>query len=301
MLVLDEATSAVDNETEAAIQRSLRVATAGCTALVVAHRLSTVRHAHRIWVLDAGRVVEAGTHDELVAARRAVRRAVERADRRAGPRGSAVSRVERWERRTEVPLVLLALAFLAAYAWPVLDPRLDPDLRTVLAAVSFTVWVAFAVDLGVRLWLAQDRRRYALSHWYDVALVALPLLRPLRLLRLLTLVRMLDRSASQSLAGRVLVYVCGAAALATGLGALAVLDAERGAPGANLTAFGDSLWWAATTVTTVGYGDHYPVTTEGRFVAVALMLVGIGLVGAVTASVATWILGHVAAAEREGA
>lgn len=66
VLVLDEATSAVDNETEAAIQRSLRSATRGRTALIVAHRLSTVRHADRIWVLDDGRVAEAGTHDELV-------------------------------------------------------------------------------------------------------------------------------------------------------------------------------------------------------------------------------------------
>lgn len=67
VLVLDEATSAVDNETEAAIQRSLRTITVGRTTLVVAHRLSTVRHAHRIWVLDQGEIVEAGTHDELVA------------------------------------------------------------------------------------------------------------------------------------------------------------------------------------------------------------------------------------------
>lgn len=207
--------------------------------------------------------------------------------------------VERWERRAEVPLLLLALAFLVAYAWPVLDPRLDPDARTVLNAVSWTVWGAFAVDLFIRLALAEDRRRYALRHWYDVALVVLPLLRPFRLLRLLSLVRILDRSASATLAGRVLVYVGGAASLAVGLGALAVLDAERDAPDANITTFGDALWWASTTVTTVGYGDHYPVSAEGRVVAVVLMVVGIGVVGAVTASVASWILARVEAERAE--
>ena len=67
ILILDEATSSVDNETEAAIQRSLATIEEGRTTLLIAHRLSTVRHAHRIHVLEQGRVVESGTHDELVA------------------------------------------------------------------------------------------------------------------------------------------------------------------------------------------------------------------------------------------
>jgi len=67
VLVLDEATAAVDNETEAAIQRSLDRLTAERTTLVIAHRLSTVRHADRIVVMEQGRIVESGRHDDLLA------------------------------------------------------------------------------------------------------------------------------------------------------------------------------------------------------------------------------------------
>lgn len=204
-----------------------------------------------------------------------------------------MSRVERWEQRSEVPLLLLAVAFLAAYAWPVLDPGIEPGWRVSLDFVSWTVWAAFVVDFAARLALADERRRYALAHWYDVALIALPMLRPLRLLRLLAFARVLNRSATTGLVGRVGTYVAGTAFMSVGLGAVAVLDAEQGAPDANITTIGDALWWACTTVTTVGYGDRYPVTTEGRFVAVALMLVGIAVVGAVTASVATWMVSQV--------
>jgi ATP-binding cassette subfamily B protein len=68
VLILDEATAAVDNETEAAIQHSLETITADRTTLVIAHRLSTVRHADRIVVMEEGRIVESGSHEELIAA-----------------------------------------------------------------------------------------------------------------------------------------------------------------------------------------------------------------------------------------
>jgi len=185
------------------------------------------------------------------------------------------------------------LAFLVAYAWPILHPRLDPDLETTLSVLSWTVWAAFLVDLIVRLILAERRWDYARRHWYDVALVAIPMLRPLRLLRLLAFARILGRSATRNLAGRVTAYVIGTAVAAIGLGALAVLDAERNHPDANILSFGDAVWWATTTVTTVGYGDRFPVTTEGRFVAVGLMVIGIALVGSITAAVATWLISQV--------
>ncbi len=204
-----------------------------------------------------------------------------------------MTRVERWERRAEIPLLLLAAAFLVAYAWPVLDPRLDPDWMTILEVVSWTIWCAFAVDFAIRLALADDRLTYARRHWYDVALIALPMLRPLRLLRLLALARILNRSASSSMAGKVGSYVGGVAVASVFVGAVAMLDAERADPSANITTFGDAPWWACTTVTTVGYGDRYPVTTEGRLVAVALMLVGIAVVGSVTATVAAVLVAQV--------
>jgi voltage-gated potassium channel len=208
-----------------------------------------------------------------------------------------MSRVERWEHRTEVPLLLLALAFLVAYAWPVIDPELDRDLRGFLFAGSWTLWAAFAADFGIRLALAKGgRKHYALTHWYDVLLVLVPLLRPLRLLRLVAVIRIFSRTAAGSLNGRVLMYSIGVALVSMMLGALATLDVEQDAKGANITTFPNAIWWATNTVTTVGYGDFYPITPQGRLVAAGLMLVGIGVVGGVTAAFAAWL---VQAASRE--
>ena len=64
--------------------------------------------------------------------------------------------------------------------------------------------------------------------------------------------------------------------------------AERDARGSNIRSYGDAVWWAMETITTVGYGDHHPTTVAGRFVASALMVVGLALVGVITATVVTW-------------
>jgi voltage-gated potassium channel len=209
------------------------------------------------------------------------------------------SRVERWEQHSEWPLAGAAVLFLVAYGWPILDTSLSREWRHVCDVLDYAIWIVFAIDLVVRLVLADRRGNYLLHHIPDLLVVALPILRPLRLLRLVVLLRVLNRRATDSLRGRVALYVGGATVIILFCASLAVLDAERHSSHSNIATFGDALWWSVTTVTTVGYGDHYPVTTEGRFVAVGLMLAGIALIGVVTASFATWLLDRVRQVEQD--
>ena len=208
------------------------------------------------------------------------------------------TRVERWEQRSEWPLAGAAVLFLAAYAWPILDTSLSHGWRQACDLTNWALWAIFAGDYIVRVALAERRKNYLLHHIPDLLIVALPILRPLRLLRLLMLLRMLNLWASDSFRGRVGVYVGSATAVILMCASLAVLDAERHSSHANIAGFGDALRWSVTTVTTVGYGDHFPVTTKA-FVAVGLMLAGIALIGVVTASFATWLIDRVRQVERE--
>jgi voltage-gated potassium channel len=95
---------------------------------------------------------------------------------------------------------------------------------------------------------------------------------------------------SVSVRGRTTTYVVGAVLLLDFVSALAVLDAERHSAGANVKSFTDAAWWAATTITTVGYGDEFPTTSQGRFVGVGLMIGGIALAGTITAALASWFV-----------
>jgi voltage-gated potassium channel len=205
----------------------------------------------------------------------------------------------RWERATDWPLMVAAMVFLAAYAVPVLDPNLPTWLLNLCQWLSWITWAVFVIDFIVRLALADERLRYLARHWYDLLVIVLPLLRPLRLLRLIPLLSVLNRRAQTRLRGRVAIYVAGGASLLAFCAALAVLDVERSDANANITDFGDAIWWAVTTMTTVGYGDRYPMTGVGRVVAFALMVGGIALLGTVTATLASWLVENVEAEKEQ--
>jgi voltage-gated potassium channel len=115
---------------------------------------------------------------------------------------------------------------------------------------------------------------------------------------LVNAIKFLNRRAADLTRGRLAIYVGGTTVLLVLVAALAVLDAERGRPGSNIETFPEALWWGVATITTAGYGDFYPTTLEGRLVAIGLMIGGIGLIGFVTGSLATWIVERISIVER---
>ena len=207
-----------------------------------------------------------------------------------------------WERRSEWPLTAIALAFLAVYAWEVIAD-LHGAARAGTELAMDVMWAVFIADYLVRLALAPQRGRWFVRHLFDLAVVALPVLRPLRLVRLIALIGVLHRGAGMALRGRITAYTAGGVTLLVLVSSLAVLDAERGAPGTPIRTYGEAVWWALATITTVGYGDLAPVTAVGRWAAVLLMIGGVALAGVVTATLASWIVSLVAeeSAEQEAA
>jgi voltage-gated potassium channel len=192
---------------------------------------------------------------------------------------------------------VLALAFLVVFLLPLYRPGLPAAAQRALWVSNVAIWAAFAVDFAVRLYLSPSRRAFLRHHIPDLLALAVPVLRPLRLLRVVGVLGAGGRRAAERRVMGTAAYALGAVLLMCVVCAGLVLDAERDADGATLTTAQDALWWAATTVTTVGYGDRYPVTGEGRTVAVALMLAGIALLAVVTATIAAWFVERVQAAD----
>jgi voltage-gated potassium channel len=206
------------------------------------------------------------------------------------------AKLQRFERYSEWPLAAAALLFLGLFSVQVLAPR-PPREAHLLWLIDWGIWVVFMLDYVARLYLAPHRWHWFVRHLLDFAIVALPLLRPLRLVRLLILIELLQKAIGDAFRGRVVVYTVSGVVLLIYTASLAVFDKERYLPGTKIDTFGKALWWSITTVTTVGYGDVYPITNAGRVIAVLLMMGGISLAGVVTAALASWIIERVAEEE----
>lgn len=194
----------------------------------------------------------------------------------------------------------LSLFVLLMLATQTLVP-IAPETRTVLEYADFAVCLLFFVDFGVSLVKASDRKAYLLRWgWIDFA-SSIPVVDQLRwgrLARIFRVFRVLRGvRAAKILSSFILERRAQSAFLAVALlsivfivlGSIAVLQFEIGTE-SNIQSAEDALWWAVVTITTVGYGDKFPITSEGRVVAVALMIAGVGLFGTFTGFVASWFL-----------
>jgi voltage-gated potassium channel len=187
-------------------------------------------------------------------------------------------------------LTFLALAFLVAFSWPAFDPSPSANTLTTLNIVQWISWLAFAGDLAWGLVKSLDKKKFVLSHPLEIIAVALPMLRPLRLLRLISFGSLVLEKVSIGKSLGITIKVILTTLFFGYIAAIQITIVERSSPSGNIKNFGDGLWWAFTTITTVGYGDRYPTTTEGRVLAVCLMVLGISLLGVISATIAAWFV-----------
>ena len=192
-----------------------------------------------------------------------------------------------WTKLSPTFLQVLGVIFLAGYAWPIINPNLSPALHSLCNWTLFVIWVFFAFDYFARLSVADDKRLFVRKNLLDLAAVALPFLPLLRAIRALAAVTVLSRRNRGSRSQQVTTSVVTLAFATWFVAGLAVTEAERQVDGANIQGVGDGWWWAITTMATVGYGDTYPVSTQGRIVGTALMIMGVALLGTITASIAS--------------
>ncbi len=196
-------------------------------------------------------------------------------------------------------LFLSVLALVALLLERVM--ALSPEQVRVFAAFDLAVCVIFLFDFLLNLWMAPSRWRYFVTWgWLDL-LSAVPMVAALRLarsarivrivraLRALRVARVLTRSLAERRGAASLASVGVIVLAVLFIASVAILQVEQG-PEANIANAEDAVWWSLTTMTTVGYGDRFPVTTEGRLVAGLLMVAGVGLFGALSGFLAAWFV-----------
>jgi voltage-gated potassium channel len=202
--------------------------------------------------------------------------------------------VDRHEVAWELAFAALAVVFVALAFVPAVP---GSTTEATLYALEWIITGIFVAEFSTRLWAAESRRGYLRGHWIDLISCIPPArwLRWFRLLRLLRLVRAFAgvgralTSMDRLVRHRGLVWLLVAWVGVMLLCAVGLYVTEHGV---NAAVDGplDALWWGLTTMTTVGYGDVFPTTDEGRVAAAVLMILGIGLYSAITATVTSFLI-----------
>jgi len=177
----------------------------------------------------------------------------------------------------------------------------DENLSQVLRAMNFLLSLILISDFTYRLLTAPAKGDYVFRQygWADLlASLPVPQLKILRLFRLARVYRLqrhhgikdIGRSLVKDRAGSALFSLLLLGILVLEFGSFEMLNIEEGAKGANITSASDSLWYVIVTISTVGYGDRYPVTTAGRVLGAVIIVVGVGIFGAFTGYLANFFL-----------
>lgn len=197
---------------------------------------------------------------------------------------------------TPFQLVMLALSFYVLGALIAdLFFNLSPEMAQLLDYLDIVVCIFFFFDFSIRFYAAPNKWRFMRWGWIDL-LASIPaglfmagrlvrIVQILRLLRAIKSMRMLWRLMFRNRAKGIFASATTATLLLVAFGSMTILLVENPNPDSPIDSAEEALWWAFVTVTTVGYGDYYPVTTLGRVVAVLLMISGVGLFGSFAAYV----------------
>jgi voltage-gated potassium channel len=198
--------------------------------------------------------------------------------------------VERWEHYTFWPLIVLGGLFLALYAYPIIWPHLDPTAILDIDITMDIIWGLFVIDFAVKLAVTERRWPFIKRHVIDIIALILPFARPLQAVRAIGVATLALRKFGGKVRHRVTVFVGTMAVFIWFIGGLAITQVERGVPGANIQTVSDGWWWSFMTMATVGFGDRYPVSDQGRAIGAVLVMAGLALLGTLTASIATWFI-----------
>jgi len=197
--------------------------------------------------------------------------------------------INAYTQKTTLLLSALALVYLFTFSVQSIWPDKNAEWYQWMTVFSNILWALFALDLFFRFFVTTNKRHFFRRNWLDTLTVMVPSLRALRTLKAFTKNGILSKGKGFFSSGAVATALIGSL-IVIWVGSLSVLNAERDAQGADIVNLPDSLWWMFETITTVGYGDFVPVTWVGRSIAVAIMLLGISLLGVVTAGLSATLV-----------